>query len=82
MVRQRSYAVADSELEPGLVAIAAPIFNHTGSVVAAISVSGPSARLNRERIPEVGQLLVEEVSQISHELGAPRADRSRRLRAR
>jgi len=82
MVRQRSYAVADSELEPGLVAVAAPIFNHSGSVVAAISVSGPSARLNRERIPEVGQLLVEEVSQISHELGAPRADRSRRLRAR
>lgn len=80
--RQRGYAVADGELEPGLVAVAAPIFGATGSVVAAISVSGPSARLRRNRIPEVGNLLIGETTQISDELGAPHSERPRRLRAR
>jgi len=82
LVRQRGYAVADSELEPGLVAIAAPVFGATGNVVAAVSVSGPSARLTRDRIPEVGQLLVDETAEIGAQLGASRRERPRRLRAR
>jgi DNA-binding IclR family transcriptional regulator len=82
LVRQRGYAVADSELEPGLVAVAAPVYGSSATVIAAISVSGPSARLTRERILEVGQLLIDETTQIGIQLGAPRIDRPRRLRAR
>ena len=82
IARQRGYAVADSELEPGLVAVAAPVFAAGGGVVAAVSVSGPSARLTRDRISEIGQLLVDETTEISAQLGASRRDRPRRLRAR
>jgi len=82
VVRQRGFAVADSELEPGLVAVAAPVFGATGAVIAAVSVSGPSARLTRDRIPEVGQLLIEETAEIGAQLGASRRERPRRLRAR
>lgn len=82
IVRQRGFAVADSELEPGLVAIAAPVFGVGGGVIAAVSVSGPSARLTRDRIPEVGQLLIDETAEISAQMGASRRDRPRRLRAR
>jgi IclR family transcriptional regulator, acetate operon repressor len=43
-VRERGYAVTIEELEPGLVAVAAPVIGGSG-VVAALSVSGPAGRL-------------------------------------
>ncbi len=50
-MRERGYAVTIEELEPGLVAVAAPVFaGGTSSAgvavaVAALSVSGPASRL-------------------------------------
>ena len=41
---ERGYAVADEELEPGLVAVAAPVRRFDGRIVAAVNVSGPSFR--------------------------------------
>ncbi|MBO0818293.1 MAG: IclR family transcriptional regulator, partial [Actinobacteria bacterium] len=52
-VRQRGYAVIDGELEPGLVAVAAPVYRDGGGVVAALSVSGPGTRLTPPRIADV-----------------------------
>ena len=52
-MRADGFAVVDSELEPGLVAIAAPIRSADGSVVAAVSVSGPSMRLTRQEVAAV-----------------------------
>ena len=43
-VRERGYAVTVEELEPGLIAVAAPVSSGVG-VVAALSVSGPAGRL-------------------------------------
>ncbi len=69
LTRRRGYAVAADELEPGLVAIAAPVHDATGRVVAAVSVSGPSVRLTPERTPEVGALLVRRARELSVALG-------------
>ena len=44
-VREQGYAVAVDELEVGLTAIAAPIRNAHGDVIASLSVSGPTFRL-------------------------------------
>jgi IclR family transcriptional regulator, acetate operon repressor len=44
-VRERGYAVTIEELEPGLIAVAAPVVAGSGAVVAALSVSGPASRL-------------------------------------
>lgn len=75
-VRERGWASAESELEPGLVAIAAPIRAADGSVIAAISVSGPSARLPRTRIDEIGRLIAHETAALSAQLGyAPSENR-------
>ncbi len=41
-VRRRGYAVTGEELEPGLVAVAAPVYRDGAEVVAALSVSGPA----------------------------------------
>ena len=52
-VRRRGYAVTDEELEPGLVAVAAPVFRDAATVVAALSMSALATRLTRSRIPAV-----------------------------
>ena len=68
-VREQGYAVAVDELEIGLTAVAAPIRNAHGDVVASMSVSGPSFRLPEDRLDEVLRLVVEAAREVSHRLG-------------
>ncbi|MEP9362892.1 IclR family transcriptional regulator [Nocardioides sp. CN2-186] len=68
-VRERGYAVAVDELEEGLTAIAAPIRNAHGDVVASMSVSGPTFRLSDARVEDVVPQLVEAAAEVSHRLG-------------
>ena len=70
-IRQQGYAVAREELEEGLSAVAAPIVNHEGHVIAAISVSGPSFRLTEERLVELAEMTCQAANAISHQLGWP-----------
>ncbi len=43
-VRSAGYAISCGELEDGIDAVAAPVFDHLGTVVAAVSIGGPSER--------------------------------------
>jgi DNA-binding IclR family transcriptional regulator len=45
LVKERGYAFDHSEREPDVSCVAAPVFAMDGSVVAAISVSGPNTRM-------------------------------------
>lgn len=47
-VREQGYAYDDMENEEGVRCIAAPIKDHRGRVIAAVSISGPAQRLTRE----------------------------------
>ncbi|NMB11578.1 MAG: IclR family transcriptional regulator [Firmicutes bacterium] len=49
-VREQGYAIDDEEHELGIRCVAAPIMDHSGGVIAAISVSGPTIRVTRERL--------------------------------
>jgi DNA-binding IclR family transcriptional regulator len=70
-VRQRGYATNLEELEPGLAAIAAPIRDIHGQVIAAISVGGPVARLTEDDKPnsEMVQEVIAIAKAISGALG-------------
>ncbi|KRF12465.1 IclR family transcriptional regulator [Nocardioides sp. Soil797] len=68
-VRQAGYAVAVDELEVGLTAVAAPIHNAHGDVIASLSVSGPTLRLDEERLEAVIPLVVDAAAEVSHRLG-------------
>ena len=68
-VRRRGFAVTSEELEPGLVAVAAPVYREGATLVAAVSVSGPATRLTRDRIPAVAARCVSEASALSSVLG-------------
>jgi len=90
-VRRRGYAVTNEELEPGLVAVAAPVYRdgapaggsggpppQDGTVVAALSVSGPASRLTRARIPQIAARCMTEASALSAVLGYQPARRQQK----
>jgi DNA-binding IclR family transcriptional regulator len=70
-IRSTGYALDNEELELGLRCVAAPITDHTGLVVASVSVSAPAIRLG----PEAALNLVPKVKEtgraISRMLGSP-----------
>jgi DNA-binding IclR family transcriptional regulator len=68
-VRALGYATSIDELELGLSALAAPVFATGDEAVAALSISGPTARLTSERIVELAPLLIEEANLLAQRLG-------------
>ena len=60
----------DEEHAVGLRCIAAQIFDETGDVIAAVSVSGPLVRIGEERVSPLGQMVKEAARTISMEMGA------------
>jgi DNA-binding IclR family transcriptional regulator len=71
-VRHDGFATAVDELEDGLSAIAAPVRGPGGEVIAALSVSGPTLRLTRERVAELTPILVQEAHALEQRLGKHR----------
>ena len=53
-VRALGYAISCGELEEGIDAVAAPIFDHLGSVVASVSIGGPSERCHPKQAELIG----------------------------
>ncbi|SHG85377.1 transcriptional regulator, IclR family [Jatrophihabitans endophyticus] len=68
-VRRDGWASAVDELEVGLTAVGAPVRNAHGDVVASMSVSGPTFRLDAARVDEVRPLLLAAAAEASHRLG-------------
>jgi DNA-binding IclR family transcriptional regulator len=68
-VRENGWAMVCEELEVGLNAVAAPVYDADAEVVAALSVSGPSYRLGKGEFATVAQLAVMAAEGISRRLG-------------
>lgn len=73
-VQQQGYALTRDEHQEGLSAVAAPICDHTGQVVAAVTVSGPTYRFSLDELNQTAQAVIETAHQISGQLGCPAAD--------
>ena len=63
-IRKRGYALDNEEQELGLTCVAVPIFDSDGWAMAAISFSGPTARICKQDI----NVLVENLKQVSTEI--------------
>ena len=68
-VRAQGWACTEEELEIGLNAVAAPVRGHDATVLAAISISGPSYRLTADSFPALAARLRFVAAQISGQLG-------------
>ena len=68
-VRERGFALSEQEYEQGINAIGAPILDQNNRPLGSVAVAGPAYRLTRERMLEIGQLILDTVHDISHEVG-------------
>jgi DNA-binding IclR family transcriptional regulator len=68
-VRRRGFSTAYAELETDLSAIAAPVRNHEGEVVAAIAIGIPTGRAPRALLPRLARPVVQAGSAASAALG-------------
>lgn len=66
---RKNYALAFEEHVPRISIISVPFHNHTGTVIAALSVIGHSSRLNRKCLVEFFSLAAEAARNIYANLG-------------
>jgi DNA-binding IclR family transcriptional regulator len=71
LVRERGSASTREEQERGLAAIAAPIRSLDGGVVAAVPVSGPTARVSGDTIPGLAEHVLAAADEVSQRNGHP-----------
>ncbi|GAA3613338.1 IclR family transcriptional regulator [Nonomuraea rosea] len=67
-IRRRGYATSLGERQEGAASVAAPIFDHDGLVIAAVSVAGPGARF-KAHLQEAARPLLESAARLSAQLG-------------
>lgn len=63
------YAIDDEEHALGLRCVSAPLFDELGRAVAAVSVSGPSARIPVERLPILGRMVAQAALEATRDYG-------------
>lgn len=68
-IRNKGYAFSDQEVDRDVRAVAAPILNETGDLVAGLSIAGPVYRISKKRIKPLTKIVVEYAKKISFNLG-------------
>jgi IclR family acetate operon transcriptional repressor len=69
LTRERGFAIDDEEHEIGLRCVATLVFNEDSEPMAALSVSGPAARISHSDFPRLGELLRQKAADITASLG-------------
>jgi IclR family acetate operon transcriptional repressor len=68
-VRQNGFSTDIEENERGICCVGAPVFDHTGSVLAAMSISVPAGRFDPSHTEKMGQIIREAADSVSAALG-------------
>lgn len=68
-IRKRGYAFSDQEIDQDVRAVAAPILNGSGELVAGLSVAGPLYRIPKKKVSSLGKLVMEYARRISSQIG-------------
>lgn len=74
--REQGFVIDDEERETGVCCVAAPIFDRFGRSVAALSISGPTTRMSRQRAVDLGPLVRQAADLCSAQLGFRPAGRA------
>lgn len=68
-IAQKGVAFDDEEHALGLRCVAAPVFNEFGEAVAAISISGPTARISDQRLPALSEMVAQAAFEATRDFG-------------
>ena len=68
-IRRSGYSVDNEEMEEGVRCLAVPIFDRHRSVIAAMSVSGPTSRMSTERVEKLAPILRNVAVELSRQFG-------------
>jgi IclR family transcriptional regulator, KDG regulon repressor len=68
-IRKDGWGYDMEENEPGVRCIAAPIYDNKGQVCGAISISGPTIRMTKEKLKKLSIKIKEGCERISRDLG-------------
>lgn len=68
-IREHGYAYSVEEFSEGVITIAAPIYDYTGKVIAALSVVGPKQRIQQQKIPFFAKKVMSASTEISQNMG-------------
>lgn len=68
-IRKRGYAFSDQEVDQDVRAVAAPILNGMGELVAGLSIAGPAYRINKKRVGSFSKLVIQYAQKISVDVG-------------
>jgi IclR family transcriptional regulator, acetate operon repressor len=69
VTREQGFAMSEQEYERDINAVAAPILDANSYPVAVIAVVGPSFRLPRERMMQLGPIVCATTEAIAREIG-------------
>jgi len=68
-IHKQGFAYDMEENEAGVRCVAAPIFDSGDNICGALSISGPSVRMNREKLDNLTKQLISAGKKISEDLG-------------
>lgn len=68
-VREQGYSVAWAEMEDDLAAVGAPVRNHTGMVIGALTIGAPISRVSAERLDLCSTAVLKAARSLSEQLG-------------
>jgi len=69
IVKARGFAVDDEENEEGIRCVGAPIFDYTGRVIGALSISGPTVTVTPDKLDMLADKAIEYAGRISRRMG-------------
>ncbi len=69
IIRVKGYSMDNEEYTLGLRCVAAPIFDHTGKVIAGMSIAAPCVRFTEDKMPEIVDILKRGAADISSRMG-------------
>ncbi|RST55983.1 IclR family transcriptional regulator [Variovorax sp. MHTC-1] len=72
-VRERGISRSEGEIVPGVSAMSAPVFDHTGAIALAITAIGPAGVFDAKWDGPVARALKQCAGEVSQRLGAARA---------
>lgn len=68
-IRKQGFAVTFSEQTPGAAGVSAPVRNHSGDVIAGLTISGPEQRFTPKVVDRFSKIVMKAAAALSVQLG-------------